>query len=320
MPAIAGQERELVVTILQKAVHAFDLEQFLGRSADLLAGFAVPAAQVAGLAPAQLHMVHGLGFAGSPFPAEPEYVDVLRFPAPAREFCHDAVAPEVRDHPPFTGTGFASWDGGVPVPLYYLDPVRVPAGSELWRITGQGAETLLGVYPDAASGWVPVEWRGPVAADKLAPQDVLGTVAVWDFNPYIADIVEDGGAVVLCAFERPDDEEPEEGDLEADEFREPWGRTARGLWRKKVDIGEVTDVFEGVWTGSFRGLGFRITGLGRDEQGQDIFKLHYLGHDAAAAEAAGLNKSDAGVYWASAARAEVAEVREVQLRPRQFAR
>jgi hypothetical protein len=310
----------MAATIMQKAVHRFDVEQFLGRSADLLAGYVIPAAPVAGLAPGQLHEVHGLGFAGSPFPAGPEFVDVVRFTAPSREFLHDAAAPGIHDHLPFTGTGFASWDGGVPVPLYYLDPVRVPAGAELWRITGQGAETLLGVYPDTASGWVPVAWDGPAAAGRLEPQDVLGTVAVWDFNPYIADITDDGQAVVLCAFEEPDDEEPEDGDLDEDESWEPWTETARGLWRKKVDIGEVTDVFESVWTGTFHGLDFRVTGHGRDQQGRDSFKLHYIGHDAAAAEAAGLHKSDAGVYWAAAARTEVDNLRESQLRPRQFAR
>lgn len=309
-----------MVAIMQKAVHRFDLEQFLARSADLLAGYVVPAAQVAGLTPAQLHAVHGLGFKGSPFPAEPEYVDVLRFPAPAAEFIHDAVIPDVQDRPPYTGTGFASWDGGGPVPLYYLDPVRVPAGAELWRISGQGTESLLGVYPDAASGWMPIAWDGPVGQEKLVPQDVVGTIAVWDFNPYIADIVDGGEAVVLCAFERPDDEVPEEGDLDEDEFWEPWRQTARGLWRKKVDIGEVTDVFEGVWTCTFRGLLCRVTAHGRDQQGQDIFKLHYIGHDAASAEALELNKSDAGVYWAAAARAEVADLREAKLRPAQFAR
>ena len=156
-----------MVAVLQKAVHGYDLEQYLGRSADLLAGFVLPAAQLAGLTPAQLHSVHGLGFPGSPFPAAPEHVDVLRFPAPSGESLHVAAEPEVRDRPPYTGTGFAGWEGGTPVPVYYLDPVRVPAGAELWRISGHGTESLLGVYPDAASGWVPVAWDGPAAQEKL---------------------------------------------------------------------------------------------------------------------------------------------------------
>jgi hypothetical protein len=309
-----------VVAIMQKAVHGYDLEQYLGRSADLLAGFVLPAAQLAGLTPAQLHSVHGLGFAGSPFPAALEYVDVLRFPVPSQEFLHDAAEPDVRDRPPYTGTGFAAWEGSTPVPAYYLDPVRVPAGAELWRISGQGTESLLGVYRDAASGWVPVEWGGPVAQEKLLPADVLGTLAVWNFNPYLADVVDGGRAVVLCAFERPDDEELEVGDLDEDEFWEPWTKTARGLWRKKVDIDEVTDLFEGIWTCTFRGLPCRVTAHGRDQQGQDIFKLHYIGHDASFAEAMELNKSDAGVYWAVAARSEVADLKETQLRPAQFTR
>ena len=51
---------------------------------------------------------------------------------------------------------------------------------------------------------------------------------LWDFNPYIADIVDEGNAVVLSAFERPYDEEPQKGDLD-DEFREPWTDPARSV-------------------------------------------------------------------------------------------
>ncbi|AUI49785.1 hypothetical protein [Arthrobacter crystallopoietes] len=302
------------MTILQKAVHIHDLQQFLGHSADLLAGYVVPAAQVDGLTPAQLHSVHRLAFAGSPFPSEPEYVDVLRFRGPGGEL-QDAVEPEVRDRPSYTWTGFESGDGGMPVPVYYLDPVRVPAGAELWRISGQGAETLLGVHPDTATGWVPVGWDGRVARRKLLPQDMLGTVAVWDFNAYLADIVDGGEAVVLCAFEKPDDEELEDGELDQDEFWEPWVETARGLWRKKVDIGEVTDVFEAVWTCTYRGLRWRITAQERSQDGQETFKLHYIGQDASSAESLGLKQSDAGVYRAAAARDDVVDLSEVQLRP-----
>ena len=65
--------------ILEKVVPSRISSSILKQGYDHVGGYVVRAIEVAGLSPAQLDREWGLTYPGSPYPAVPEHLDVLRF-------------------------------------------------------------------------------------------------------------------------------------------------------------------------------------------------------------------------------------------------
>jgi hypothetical protein len=288
-------------TILQKAVSQALSRNYLANSADTVAGYVLRAADVVGArTPELLFDAHGLGFSGSPWQRDAETIDVLRFQSPVGNYLHDALAPEFVDREPFTGTGFTSWDGGR-APLFYLDEVRLPAGAELWRVGRNGSEDLLAVYVDVARGWAVVAEEARVEPKPVPPSSVLGWRATWRGAEFVADMVDDGNTVVLSS--------PGEPPAEVSDFE----KTPRGVWRAKVPLEDITDIYELNVSCSFNGLPFRVLDTAMDGS-RRLFRLSYTGHNADFAEGLQLEKADAGVYRAVAAEEDVQDLQFVQNR------
>lgn len=273
-----------MAAILQKAVNEYQAKELVEGNKDRVSGFALNAVDVTQLKdPSLLFQAHGLGFAGSPWQEDAPYLDVLRFTSPPNVYIHAPTAPDFVDRAPYNGTGFAAWEGGS-APLYFLDEVRLPPGSELWRIHRGGREELVAVYSDVASGWAAMPGSGFGSPQQSAPASVLGWTAIWNGYRLSADLVDDSASVVLAAAGEPP--------ADVDGFE----KTARGVWRKKVPVSEVSDVFELFGRVSYRGAPFRLVDVAQDA-GRRLFRLFYTGHNADQAEEMGLTKSDAGVYW-----------------------
>lgn len=287
------------MTIFQKALSTEQVQFLISGNRDTISGFIVNAADVvAARTPEDLFAVHGLGFPGSPWDPAAGFVHVLRFHDPLPLYVHKAMAPEFVDRPPFTGTGFASWSGGV-VPLYFLDESAIPAGAELWRVTAGGREDLVAVYMHAAYGWALVQTppEGTPQPGRSIPSHIVGWNAVWRGHRFRADLV--GEKAVLAAPTQP-----------PAEFG-PFRQMPRGCWSLEVPAAEVEDSFELLATCTWRGEPFRITDVAQGQDGQ-MYRVFYTGHNADRAEALGLNKADAGVYWAVVPAEETQEKRVVE--------
>lgn len=273
-----------MAAILQKALNEYQVKELVEGNKDRVSGFVLNAVDVAAVKdPTLLFQAHGLGFAGSPWREDASYLDVLRFTAPPNVYINTPTAPDFVDRAPFNGTGFAAWDGGS-APLYFLDEVRLPPGTEMWRIHQDAPEELVAVYGDVASGWTAMPGNGFGAPQQNTPASVIGWAAIWNGYRLSADLVDGSSSVVLAASSEPP--------ADATGFE----KTPRGAWRKKVAISEVTDVFELFGRVTYQGATFRLVDVGQDG-GRRLFRLFYIGHDADQAEAMGLTKSDAGVYW-----------------------
>lgn len=304
------------MAIMQKAITPQLANAYLEGGYDRVAGFVVRAADVAfATTPAALFEAHGLGFPGSPFAPDDAAVHVLRFPATPQLRFEDAIGgtdPESRartggpfiDRPPFTGLGFVPVQGAL-VPLYWLVHSRIPAGSELVRVTPDGAAQVVARFVDVAQGWVsddvPV---APPASPAIAR--FVGPIAVWRGAPYAADPLEDG-TVALAADAEPD-------------AALGFERTAAGRWRRVVPADEVTELFELSVTARWNGLEMRVVDSFRDTEGRPVARVSYTGHDADLAEGLRLQKVDAGVYEASVPMASLVDVQTAQLVPRTWAR
>lgn len=292
--------------LFQKALHESHTRAFLEGNADRVSGYVLPAADaVSANTPAKLYEAHGLGFAGSPWSADAEFLDVVRFTSPPSLYVHQAVggndaatAEKMRgefiDHPPFSGNGFATWSDGGMAPISFLDEVRLPPGAELWRVDRNGGQNLIGVYQDVGAGWARLD-GGPAPSGDV-PSSLLGWTAVWQGVTFCADEVKDG--IALASPGEPPADYP------------GFSMTGRGLWRRVVPRDEVSEFYEMLVTCMWRGQPFRVVQSAMD-QGHEVFRLFYRGHNAEVAESLGLWKNDAGVYSYAVPRADVQDLKVI---------
>lgn len=286
--------------ILQKALSPAHVKMLVEKNGDTIAGFVVPAGAVLDAkTPQALYQAHGLGFPGTPFAPDADFLDVLRFQSPLSIHLHTANAPEFVDRPPFTGTGFFAWDGGV-APLYFLDEVRIPAGAELWRVRDGHEDELIAVYLDVARGWwVPETSSIPQPVERQTP-GIIGGFGVLRGHRFAADLIQENSVAVLASPEEP-----------PKEFGE-WEKSRRGGWMLAVPVSELDDFFEIDATCRWQGHPFRISASTRDKDNNRLFKVFYLGHNADIAESLGLNKGDAGVYWDVLPESKLTDIQVVQ--------
>lgn len=284
---------ELVKSVVPSRGRAW-LSQGLG----WVAGYVVRRQDVTGATtPAALHADLGLGFPGSPVAADAPHLDVLRIPAAPYAILDTpgSGAPETgfADHSPFSGTGFVESAGGF-VPYWWMAPAALPAGTTLWRVHADGREELIAAYSHVAVGWLSA--RPGIALPAVPPRapELIGIWADSGGERLLADVLPDG-TVILCA--------PEE--------REGMQLSARGVWWREATHAEVERVYAVRIRGTWRGRPVQVVGAERGSS--DVVHIVYVGHDAFAAEALGLTKSDAGVYEAAVPAGEVDDLREEQV-------
>jgi hypothetical protein len=298
--------------IVQKAVTPQMSSSYLYRCQDTVSGYVTNAADVADMTtPAALYAQLGLGFPGSPHRPDAPYLDVLRFESTDMMTFTNAIGGRTVDEaqanggpfverPPFNGLGFTAGGGQLPVPLWFLDHCRLPPGTELWRIHANGEEELLAMYRDIGLGWDGAQGALSIES-RVLPSLMIGPLVKWQDVTWPADLIDD--TVVLASAGEP----PMVG----------FERSARGYWRREVQLADVGDVYDLQLQGTWRGARFRI--VHRWEQGEQIrAELFYIGRNSDEAEALGLAKLDAGVYAGSAPITELLDVQGVQSTPSQL--
>ncbi|MCU1527891.1 MAG: hypothetical protein JWP75_1654, partial [Frondihabitans sp.] len=227
---------------------------WLVHSGETVGGYMVQAQDVVWAdSPAKLFEVHGLGFPGSPFTPDMPFIDVVRFrESPGMIFTPplgrpsdvelESVAGPFVDHPPFRSLGFSS-GGERPVPVWWLDPVRFPPHSEVWRVHANGPQQPLAIYPHVAEGWVPVNGFQVDQDHALPPSDLLGTFGTWQGSRVLVDLVGEGEAVVGSAVDMPG---------------QGLSQSSRGVWWKTVPVSEVSDIGALRVTARWRDVPFQV--------------------------------------------------------------
>ena len=128
----------------------------------------------------------------APYGPEPTHVDVLRYrAAPLMRHEIPDRQPVPRPWPQYD-LGFLRTRLAV-VPVWSLDTTRVPAGTQMWRLSGDG-EQLLTEFRGPAAGWARVPAWSP-------PFVYAGPRAEWHGREWVADFgAEDRSFVELVAF------------------------------------------------------------------------------------------------------------------------
>ncbi|WP_341359543.1 hypothetical protein V5H98_17775 [Georgenia sp. M64] len=307
-------------TMLQKAVTPQMSAAYLDRGLDRVAGYVVPAADVAEVTTTQgLFELHGLGFAGTPFsPDRP--IDVLHVPTaptavlvPATggtdEAGRRATGGTFLERPPFNGTGFAG-TGDVVAPLSWLEHTRLTPGARLWRFHPGGAEPeLIGSYHGVAFGW-----QNHLSDDSfhaLLPSKYVGPVAKLALGTFAADVrADDDGAPTVVTIVT----------VAKDPEKHGFSRTKAGTWAKQLAAAEVPELFEIHASARWHGIPVRIVDQGPDKDGQQMCRVTSLAHDADVAERLGMDKVDVGVYETTVPLSVLTDVVYAQRVPRAWAK
>ncbi|WP_412738809.1 SseB family protein [Krasilnikovia sp. MM14-A1259] len=152
-------------TVMQKTVSPHQVDYFLERGYDRVAGFVHRAGEVAHLrTPAELFAALGLIHDGSPHQADAKEAYVLRWPAyrPSlyripyggqNEQALRAMDGWVIERAPFRGNGFAPGEGRDVIAEFKVDSVRLPHGAQLWRIDADGTQALVAVLDCDGPVW-----------------------------------------------------------------------------------------------------------------------------------------------------------------------
>jgi hypothetical protein len=145
-------------TVMQKTVPAEQVDYYLERGYDRVAGFVHRANEVEHLrTPAELFAALGLVHDASTYQADAKEAYVLRWPAyrPSlyripyggqSEQALRAMDGWVIERPPFRGNGFAPGEGRDVIAEFKVDSVRLPHGAQLWRMDADGTERMVAIF------------------------------------------------------------------------------------------------------------------------------------------------------------------------------
>jgi hypothetical protein len=132
-------------TILQKAIPPRMVEPYLTGRRSIISGFVHRVADSRDAGPQKLYQDFDLGYDGSDFTAEMADIYVLRWRAVGTETYQ---VPYSAEHggdwalrPPFTGTGYTTSRERA-VPEYFTDPIPVPVGAEIHRISSDKSDFI----------------------------------------------------------------------------------------------------------------------------------------------------------------------------------
>jgi hypothetical protein len=152
-------------TVLQKTIPPDQVDYYLERGYDRVAGFVHRATEVEHLrTPAELYGALGLTYDSSPHQADAKEAYVLRWPAyrPSlyripyggqNEQALKAMDGWVIERAPFRGNGFAPGEGRDVVAEFKVDSVRLPHGAQLWRLDADGNERMVAIFDNDGPTW-----------------------------------------------------------------------------------------------------------------------------------------------------------------------
>jgi hypothetical protein len=132
-------------TLMQKAIPPRLVEPYLTGRRAVIAGFVYRVQDSSFTGPAEYFEALDLGYEGSDFAPGLAELYVLRWRAVRSDSYQVPYSTEMggdwSGKPPFTGTGYTSSRSHV-VAEFYLDPVPVPVGAEIYRISAAGTEFI----------------------------------------------------------------------------------------------------------------------------------------------------------------------------------
>ncbi|PRX12912.1 SseB family protein [Actinoplanes italicus] len=152
-------------TVMQKTIAAEQVDYYLDRGYDRVAGFVHRASEVEHLrTPGELFGALGLYYDSSPFQPDAKEAFVLRWPAyrPSlyripyggqNEQALRAMDGWVIERPPFRGNGFAPGEGRDVIAEFKVDSVRLPHGAQLWSIDADGNERMMAIFDADGPQW-----------------------------------------------------------------------------------------------------------------------------------------------------------------------
>jgi hypothetical protein len=130
---------------MHKAIPPRMVEPYLTGRRSIISGFAHRLADSSFTSPRELRQALALDYDGSEFSADMAEVYVLRWRAVGFDTYHIPLSAahggDWTMKAPFTGTGFTA-DPGHDVAEYYTEPVPVPVGAEIHRITAEGTDFI----------------------------------------------------------------------------------------------------------------------------------------------------------------------------------
>ena len=266
--------------VVQKVVAPWVSQAFYNQGYYHLGGPVVRAVDVVDLTtPAAIIDAWRLDYEGSPFVADPEFVDVLRFRVHPLMSLVDPIGGPERPWPTYAN-GFLG--GATIAPVWMLERTRVPAGAELWRIGRDGQQECLTTFTGPARGWAGARGYFP-------PVHLVGTRAKWQDLDVPADLVHNGDAVQLA--------------LVGDTAPEGFEQVRVGVWSRDVPRDEVTELFEVVITGTYRGIPCRIL-----QHTPDQSRILLLSDDPEVARTVNAEEADVGTYEATVGTEELTDI------------
>ncbi len=132
-------------TLMHKAIPPRMVEPYLTGRRSIISGFVHRVADSAFTSPGAFYDAFGLGYEGSDFSRDMAEVYVLRWRAVGSQAYQVPLSPDSGGDwtmkPPFTGTGYTS-DLTPSVAEYYTEPIPVPVGAEIHRVTADGSDFI----------------------------------------------------------------------------------------------------------------------------------------------------------------------------------
>jgi hypothetical protein len=170
-----GSEVVAPGTLMHKAIPPRMVEAYLTGRRSIISGFVYRVADSPFASPRDIYYGLGLGYEGSEFSPDMPEVYMLRWRAVGTEGYQVpysvARGGDWALKPPFTGTGYTEASQDRPVAEYFVDPLPVPVGAEIHRISA-GQTEFIARY----DGQV---WLRPAEGPELC------ATGLW---PHIADL------------------------------------------------------------------------------------------------------------------------------------
>jgi hypothetical protein len=208
-----------------------------------------------------------------------EFVDVVRFELPPLATLTNPAAPD-SGRTPLYPTGFLR--GEAVVPVWELSRTRYSFGAEYWRIRADGEQKCLSSYGGVARGWRGAKGWRPWSA-------LVGPRARWRGTELAADVVGDSVLVSVRTDSGP----------------EGWEQVRPQTWSAAVPAGDC-ELFEVVLRATWQGIPVRLL-----DSGPEQARVLLLIDDADRAEALGADTIEPGVFEATVARSELADLQGV---------